>query len=123
MDSTKEYTSGPVVGLGSNWQPHLIQYNHYPPPAITSLPGAGPYSPYGSQETVTGPNQTAPTPSLYPLNAGFAALSPLIPVPTESLEHLKQTLQEIRKLPQMADPLSLMASLIAVATAGYQVAD
>lgn len=117
MDSAEGYASDPVTGPGSNWQPHSIQL------ALNSLRGAGAYSQYGSQQIVPASNQIAPTPSLYPLTAGFGTPSPSAAVPTESLEQLKQTFQEIRKLPQMADPLSLMASLIAVATAGYQVAD
>jgi hypothetical protein len=112
MDSAEDYASQRMFPL-AYWQQHLAPHYPYPSPAIALTPGAGAYASYSSQHA-------APVPHTSPLAAGFAGHSPSSSVLTKSLHQLKQALQKIQELPQMADPVSLMASLIAVATAGIQ---
>jgi hypothetical protein len=121
MDSAGDYGSGPVVHLGYNWQHGLTTHYPYPSPAIALMSSGDSYSPYSPQQIAPTPNNAAPVPLPYPPTAVLAGHAPSFVVPAESLDHLKQALQKIQELPQMADPLSLMASLIAVATAGVQV--
>lgn len=120
MDSAGNYGSGPVVHLGYNWQHSLTTHYPYPPPAIALMSSGDSYSPYNPQQIAPTPNNTAIVPLPCPPTAVFGGQAPFA-VPAESLNHLKQALQKIQELPQMADPLSLMTSLIAVATAGVQV--
>jgi Fungal N-terminal domain of STAND proteins len=121
MDSAGDYGSGPVVHLGYNWQHSFTTHYPYPNPAIALMSSGDSYSPYSPQQIASTPNNAAPVPLPYPPTAVFAGHAPSFAVPAESLDHLKQALHNIQGLPQMADPLSLMASLIAIATAGVQV--
>jgi hypothetical protein len=121
MDSAEEYAPYPVARSGSNWEHRRPIHYPYPSPPIPLMPSVGTYNSFSSQQIVPAPDYGAPIPQTYPPTTGFAGHSPSSPVPAESLDQLKQALQKIQELPQMADPLSLMASLIAVATAGIQV--
>jgi hypothetical protein len=121
MGSTADYGSGPVVHLGYNWQHSLATPYPYPPPAIALMSPGDSYSPYSPQQIASAPNNAALVPLPYPPTAVFGGQAPSFAVPAESLNHLKQALQKIQELPPMADPLSLMTSLTAVATAGVQV--
>jgi Fungal N-terminal domain of STAND proteins len=122
MDSAGNYGSGPVVHLGYNWQHSLATHYPYPPPPAIALMSSGDsYNPYSSQQMAPTPNNAALVSLPYPPTTVFGGQAPSVAVPTESLNHLRQALQKIQELPQMADPLSLMTSLIAVATAGVQV--
>jgi hypothetical protein len=121
MDSAGNYGSGPVVHLGYNWQHSLATHYPYPPPAIALMSSGDSYNPYSSQQIAPTPNSAALVSLPYPPTAVFGGQATSFTVPTESLNHLKQALQKIQELPQMADPFSLMTSLTAVATAGVQV--
>jgi Fungal N-terminal domain of STAND proteins len=121
MDSTEEYVPDHMVPYGHNWQQHLPPHYPHPVPTVAHIPFPTSHNPYSSQQIASASSYAAPIPQPYPSIAGFAGQSPSLPVPTEFLDHLKQALQKIQELPQMADPLSLMASLIAVAAAGVQV--
>jgi Fungal N-terminal domain of STAND proteins len=94
------------------WHHHSATRYPYPLPANTPVPVAGAYN---SQQIGSAANQTIPP------TAGFPGHSPLSSIPTESLDHLKRALHDMRELPQMTDPPSLMASLIAVAAAGARI--
>jgi hypothetical protein len=121
MEPAVEYAADRMVPYGVDWQQHLLTYSSHPVAAVAAPPYPTTHTPYNSLQIASASNYAASIPHVLPLEAGLGGHSPSSPAPTESLNHLKRALQKIQDLPQMADPLSLMASLIAVATAGIQV--
>jgi Fungal N-terminal domain of STAND proteins len=113
------------------------QQPSYPPPAPPAAylpPSAPSYNPYGPRACA--PNSTISPPSHYPptsLNTYSSyASNPFSPqafypttfyddVPIEALNFLQSALDQVKGLSRMADPLSVIASVVAITTAAVQV--
>ena len=113
MDSVDTYAPGSVT------QPVSRKFSVEPLNPYSPLVTAP--HPYTSRPIPPAAADTAPS-----IDAWNSIIDPtrypsLSRLTTESLEQLKQALNQIQELPKMSDPLSLMASLIAVAAAGIQV--